>query len=437
MTSYQGGLSFDNTGALRVTSSGLQNALTTVIVGNSITVAQQYAAAGIGDSWQALAEIQLGNALSGSPLKFPRITASTRCDAYGTYGYSGQTSTTILSDLQAQVWTPLQTAGVKPDIVIAGALFENDIGLGAGFSVATMIANTTQFIRDVQARYPGAVIVLTTPHPSYSYDTASKVASYQSMVSYLQGLDNGVNIFTATVNTYENTASPGTPLAGFTDASVHPNCKGAMRNARVYASTFRRIIAAVKQSYYAVGTNMAMTGTATATGTNVSGTAPTSVTYGGVAAATAVLTAEQPGFLWSFTSVNAAVPSTDLATANVSSFSYTGGASTQLSPFVEVEIVSGAENLSFFEFSPRYNDGTNNILTILYNITTSQTTAASPEFNNGDVFLFRSPPRLRTDITGLTGNFTAVQNYFRCVPKDTGGAFSIRIKTQGIGIVVA
>lgn len=414
-----------------------QNALTTVIIGNSITVAQQYGAAAIGDSWQALAEIQLGSALSGSPLKFPRITASTRCDAWGTYGYSGQTSTTILADLQGQVWTPLQTAGIKPDIVIAGALFENDIGLGAGFSTATMIANCTQFIRDVQARYPGVIIVLTTPHPSYSYDTASKVASYQAMVTYLQSLDNGVDIFTATVNTYENTASPGTPLSGFTDASVHPNAKGAMRNARVYATTFRRIIAAVKQSYYAVGTNMALTGTAAASGTNVTGTVPTSVTIGGSANGTFVGLAEQPGFVQT-TTANAGV-AVDIGTSNIAAYSYTGGANTQLSPFMELEIVSGAENLSFIEFTPRYFGTTGNTLSILFNITSAQTTAAPPELQNGDVLLFRSPPRMLADFSsaGLTGSFTSIQNYVRFVPKDTGGTFAVRIKTNGIGIVVA
>ena len=433
MTSYQGGLSFDDTGALRVTSTGLKTALTAVIVGNSITALQQYNAAGIGETWPLHSEVQNGNALAGSPLKMARLTGGARWDAYGTYGYSGQTLPTVFADLLASYYPALRTAGVTPDIIVAGALLENDIAGGA--TTASMILSLTSFIRDAQARYPGVIILLATPHPSYSYDTAAKVSAYQTMVRYMQGLENGSTIFTATVNTYENPASPGTPLAGFTDASVHPNGKGAMRNARVFAATLRRIIAAVKQPYYSVGNNLSMSGSSAASGTNVTGTVPTSVTVTGSANGTFVVTAEQPGLLQTITAnaSGGSVP-VDLSSANVSSFAYTGGASTQLSPFIEIEIVSGASNLTWFTLRPRYNDGTNNILTTYISYNTGD---VAPELQNGDVFLFRSPPRKATDIVGLTGNFTAVQNYFSCIPALAGGTFSVRVRSQGIGVVIA
>lgn len=410
-----------------------KNALTTVIIGNSITTAQKYGAGGIGDGWTLKSEIQIGSALSGSPLKFPKITATTRCDAWGTYGYSGATLSTILSDLQSQVWTPLQTAGVKPDIIVGGALLENDIPTGV--SVASMQALITQFIRDAQARYPGVIILLATPHPSYDYNTPTKVANYQSMVSYLQSLDNGVDIFTSTINTYENSASPGTPLAGFTDATVHPNGKGSMRNARVFAATLRRIVASVKQSYYCIGSNIPFSGSAAASGTNVTGTVPTSVSIVGSANGTYVGLAEQPGFLETVTANagSGGVP-VDLGYCSVASQAYTGGANTQLSPFVEVEIVSGAENLAWINFNPRFNDGTNNIISpYIQNVTAD----IKPELQNGDIFTFRVPPKLRTDVPGLTSTFTAVQNYFGLIPQVAGGTFAVRFRTSGIGIVVA
>lgn len=411
-------------------------AMTATVIGNSIVAAQKYG--GFGTAWTTNAEIHIANALAGSPLVFPRITASTRADQYAVYGYSGQTLPTINADLPAQLWTPLATAAVSPAIVIGLALLENDIG--QGLSVAAMQSDLTQFVRDAQARCPGAILLLATPRPSFSYNTAAKVAAYQAMRDYTLALDNGVNVFVARLDTYENPASPGTPLGTsgapiFTDSSVHPNGRGTFRNARVLASTLRRIASSFKQAYRCVGTNFAMVGTAAATGTNVSGTVPTSVSVAGSSNGTYACTAEQPGFLQVITANASGVePPVDLSGSNVGSVAISGGASTQLSPFIELEIVSGAENLAWLQIEPRFSGSTSG--NVLASFVKRNNNNVDPEFRNGDVLLFRVPPLMVGDITGVVGNFAGCQIYWRAWPKITGRTFSFRVKSAGVGIVV-
>ncbi len=414
-------------------------ALTAVVLGNSIVVAQKYEAVGAGTCWTTRAEIHIANALAGSPLVFPRITATTRADKYGVYGYSGQTLPTITADLPAQLWAPVDTALVLPQIIIGLALLENDVAGGA--TTAAMILSLTAFVRDTQARYPGAILLLATPRPSFSYDSAAKVLAYQAIRDYTLTLDNGHNIFVSRLDTYENPASPGTPLGTsgspiYTDNSVHPNGKGAFRNARVLAATLKRIAQSVKQSYRCVGTNLAMIGTGAASGTNVSGTVPTSVTITGTANGTFVGTAEQPGFMQTITAnASGAEPPADLGTSTVASIAISGGASTQLSAFMEVEIVSGAENIAWLLVRPRFTGtGGGNVF---LDFVKRNTNDIDPEFANGDVLLFRQPPIMVADVTGVSGNFNGCQLYFEAKPKITGGAFSFRVKSAGVGIVVA
>lgn len=437
MTSYQGGLSFDNTGALRVTSAGIQTALTTVLLGNSISTANQYGAASIGDAWTMQAEIHLANMLSGSGLKFPRITASTRTDSYGCYGYSSQTSTTILADLQAQLWTPLQTAGVTPGLIAVPDLFANDIA--AATSVTTMTANLTKLIRDVQARYPGVILLLSTPHPSTFYDTAAKVAIYQSMVTYMQSIDNGVNVFVSTVNGYENPASPGTPLSGYTDG-VHPNAKGALLNARTYAATLNRIYSSVKQSYYCISGNMTLSGSGAASGTNVTGTTATGSANTYTANGTYVLTAENPGQLITITANAGTTTPVSLGHYYAASTTISSTSSTaQISPFMQVELVSGAENIGFIVQQLQIRASTSGTGVSgfpYYMLQTNAVGEVQPDYKNGDVLTLRMPPKMVSDISGLSGNFTDLQN-MRCIvsPKLAGGTFSFRIKSMGVGLV--
>lgn len=412
-------------------------AMTAVVLGNSIVAAQKYG--GFGTNWTTKSEIHIANALAGSLLVFPRITASTRADQFGVYGYSGQTLPTITADLPAQLWAPVDTAGALPQIIIGLALLENDIGAGA--TSAAMILSLTTFVRDTQARYPGAILLLATPRPSFSYDSAAKVAAYQAVRDYTLTLDNGHNIFVSRLDTYENPASPGTPLGTsgapiYTDSTVHPNGKGAMRNARVIAATLKRIAQSVKQAYRCVGTNLAMTGTGAASGTNVTGTVPTSVTISGSANATYVGTAEQPGFLQTITAnASGSEPPVDLSSSSVASIAISGGASTQLSAFMEVEIVSGAENLAWLQIRPRFaGSGGGNVF---LDFVKRNTNDVDPEFRDGDVLVFRSPPIMVADVTGVTGNFSGVTVYFQAWSKITGGTFAFRVKSAGVGIVVA
>jgi hypothetical protein len=438
-------------------------AMVTIAIGNSITGLSQYGSGGI-SAWSVAGEIHLANALSGSPMIFSRMTATTRADAYGIYGYSGATLPTILTDLQAQLYAPLQTAGIVPDLVIGHALIDNDIAAvgvgGAAAAIAAQKSKLVEFVRDIHARYPKAILLLCTPHPSSSYDTVDKVSAYGAMRDYMLSLDDGkissgartngsisipagVSIITARLDTYEDPANPGKPYpyltSGFTDSTVHPSAKGALRNARVIAATLARISTSWLHPYYSISANMAFTGTASATGTNVSGTVPTGCAFAGAALSTILGTAEQPGWLMAITSnASGAEPPNDPGSDNMGQVLYTGGANTQLSPFVEIEIVSGAQNISSIQLQPRfYHNSTNTFLYYIQRQTNSGLSngaggvVTEPEWLNGDVLMLRQPPQVAP-----SGTFTAVTNWFKTLPVVGGGSFTVRLRSSGVQIVV-
>ena len=422
----------------RVDNQTVQNALTTVMVGNSIAAPNQYAYAGIA-TWDPRGEIIIANALAEAPLKFRRLTAassttaSTRCDAFGVYAYSGATLATINSDLDAQLWTPLITAGVIPDIIVCPDLLANDIGT-EGASTATCILRINQFITDVQNRFPGVILLIATPHPSTSYNTEAKVTTYQQMVSYLQSIDNGVDIFVTTVNAYENPLLPGIPLSGYTDG-VHPNSKGALLLARSFAATLRRVVAAPKQSYYSVSANMSLAGS-TAANSPATGTMPTGCSTTGLNGATGsyVSLAENPWWTITFT-LTPAGSMIDTGTATLGTATISGTATTQLSPFCQLEIVSGAENIKNLRFFTRYGNAT-----VLANESYITTTTGSddPDYRNGDVLTYRVPPRMTADFPTITGtNYTRFIGAWGIYGKPTGGTAVVRVRSIGTGIVVA
>lgn len=435
---YNGGVPYDSQGRLLIDSSlNIQKpAMVTVAVGNSISAQSKYG--GFNTWWVTKGELHIANALARGAMRFKRMTASTRADQWGVYGYSGQTISTILGDVGAQLYTPLQTAGIVPDMVVGLALAENDIA--AGTAAATINANILTFVRDVKARYPGAIVWLCTPRPSFSYDSAAKVAIYQSVRDYTLALDNGYDVFVSRLDGYENPSSPGTPLGTaaspiYTDNTVHPNGKGAMVNARVMADTLLRIAPSFQHPYRALSNNMALSGTGAASGTNVSGTVPTSATITGSANGTYVSLAEQPGHLVTITANASGVePPVDLSTQNYGSVTYAGGANAQISAFAEIEIVSGAENIGWLQMSPRYaGSGGGNVFMEFIKRNTND---VDPVFNNGDIFLFRTPPIMAADVTGLTGNISGVTPYLRAWSTINGGTFAFRVLSQGIEVVV-
>lgn len=237
--------------------SGVANMpqMLTVACGNSIAVQSQYGS--IGSYWNTNGELHVANMLAGSPMRFGRMTATTRADLWGVYGYSGQTLATINSDIEAQWFAPMHTAGAVPQLAVGLALVENDLQV-EGASFATIQKRLITWLRMVR-RFPGVRILLCTPRPSFTINTAAKVAAWQATRDYMMSLDNGVDIFTARLDSYENPASPGTPLSGYTDASVHPNARGCMVNARQIGATLKRIARSFSAPFRVLSSNYVLT----------------------------------------------------------------------------------------------------------------------------------------------------------------------------------
>jgi hypothetical protein len=467
-------------------SSKVAPAMVTVACGNSITAQSKYS----GSYFGTKSEIHWANVLSGAPMNFKLMTASTRADKFGIYGYSGATLATILGDLDTNWFTPLKTANIIPDLVIGHALVENDI---SSRTTAQISASILSWLRNVQNRWPGARVLLVTPRPSFLFNTAQIVQTYQGVRDYMLSLDNGKDVFVARGDVYESDTDPakpdyisftgsisGTTLtvtsvtgtirqgsqitdasgtdygrvsyfgtgtggagtyiltnsntvasktlyhAPYTDAQVHPNARGSVLLAREQASVLNRIASVWKQSYGAISNNIALDGTAAATGTNVSGTAPTGVSITGISTCTVVATAEQPGFKFSISCSPVVGSATPLGNDNTTLGSIAVSA-TQISNYIIVEIVSGAEYLRAFEIKPRITDGSGS--PFQYYIQ-DQTNDTEPDFQNGDILTYRTPPIIAT-----SGSLSATQNYIGGRIKLSGGTAVVRILSQGVGIV--
>lgn len=409
---------------------GQRQSMITVACGNSIAAQSQKGYAGAG-GWHPIGELPYANMFADSPLRFARMTATTRSDLYGVYGYSGQTLATINADLDAQWFGQFVTAGVTPELVIGLALLENDLAQGATSDQCVSRINT--WIANVR-RYPGVVIMLCTPRPSFSYDTAAKVSAYQNITKYIQSLDDGRSLFVATVQTYEDPSNPGKPLPGYTDGVVHPQVKGAMTNGRVMADTLRRISYTVTQPYRVLSSNYGLTGSTAATGTNHTGTTPTGCSWSGSANGVGVSVANDPS--WTFSISQTAGAAGDINLLATPSTPISGGAGTQVSAFAKVQIVSGAEYLRYLSIDPRINDGGGN--TFQY-YASMQTALDDGDYKNGDVLTLRAPPMMAS-----SGSITVVQVYLRPNLKTGGsgtvtvtGTVVLKILDAGVGLVVA
>lgn len=370
--------------------------LLTVVCGNSIAAAAKHD----GIKYTFRSEHTVANVLCGAPMRFGRMTASTRCDLHGIYGYSGQQLDTITSDMASQWIATINAASVTPELAIGVALVENDIASGISFS--TIQSRIQAWVAAVQAAWPGIKIIIATPHPSFTYDSGAKVLVYQQTRDYILSLDNGSTIYASRFDGYEDSGSPGTPLAGYTDASVHPNAKGAMVTARALGETVRRIITPVLA---VSGSSITLPGTSSATGTGVSGTKPTSSTIAGSANGTFVSTALQPGWRIVITrTAGGATPGTDLGLANCPADAIAGSPAT-LSPYLKMRIISGAANIRSLLLEPRILDGGGNTFQYYLGMETAD---ALPGWLDGDVLTFLSPPKAPN-----SGSITQLINYIR------------------------
>lgn len=228
--------------------------LTAAVIGNSIGHAAKYASVSLGFSSRA--SFLWANEFAGAPLRFRRMTASTRGDVFGIYGYSGQTLPTILGDLEVQLFTPLATAGVTPDVVIGLALIEND--LLQGRTIAQMQASVTEYVRNVQAHYPGVIQIICTPHlngnATGGANTQYNQADFLAITAWMLTLDNGIDILVTDISqayadaTYPERAETQTFTASFSGTTMTVTNAG---NATI-------------------GNRMAMSGAGITTGTSVS-----------------------------------------------------------------------------------------------------------------------------------------------------------------------
>ena len=419
----------------------LNRPLTTITIGNSVNAGnnQGNAYSGTFTGFAPASPLHNANVRCGQVLTWGRMTASTRADAWGNYSYSGQTLPTILADLQAQLFTPLASASVTPDLIVGYGLLENDIAGGA--TAAAMTLSLQQLVRWLQGLYPSARLLLTTPLPSFSYDSAAKVAAYQAMRDYTRSLDDGRTIFIASMDSYESTSSPGTPVGTsgspiYTDASVHPNVPGAwmhMRNSVL--STLQRIgVATFPLPLSVVSSNFALTGTQAATGTGVSGTMPSSAAFAGSANGTHVSTALQPG--WQVAQSVTGGVAVDLSTINVGSAVTTAA---RIQPYAKVRIDSGAENLRMMQLAPRaYDtaDAHNAFFTYPAESTALGDPSSAAQYKNGEILHIATPPLILADFATLAGAFARVVNYIRCTQKTGGGGSTLALSTGTVTFTV-
>jgi len=360
-------------------------------------------------------------------MDFRQITSGTRIDAFGVYGYSGQTLATINADLATNFFAPLAASAIRPQLVIGHALLENDIASAATNTQIKQRVDT--WLAHVCAMWPGVRVLLCTPRSSFSNDTAGKVAAFNYAVEYIKSLDNSYSIFVADVAVgYQNPANPATPLAGYTDSSVHPTPKGAVVNARIIAATLRRIVPIVLRDWTLLSANPPLSGSISVAGTRVTGTVPTGAAVGSPAVGCSVVsTALNPGWSLSY-SVPANASPLDLASINIGYVSSATNAS-KLGEYAKVILVSGAENIRSIELLNRHTmDVGNDFRYHLHSVSSDQDCG---EWKNGDELTIAMP--LFPPTTGRT--ITGVSPYLRLYGNLTGGNFEVAVLAFGNHIV--
>lgn len=418
--------------------------LLTVTMGNSInaglnngTTRSNSAGADPLGWWSWGSDVFIANMLGGGIMRFGRITSTTQSDKWGQFSHSGNRLDQINAELEVQLYTPLVSAGLKPDLIVGHSLLENDIAQGGTF--AQCVQRLQIWLLNAQGRYPTARIWLCTPRPSFSYNTPAIVAVYQQVTAYMLALDNGRDIFVSQMNGYENPASPGIPLTGYTDATVHPNIAGGWVNGRLsLLPTLRRIASAAFTTYRCTSGNFGQAGSTAATNTNVSGTCATGASHAGTANGTVALTANDPTV--SIIYAQTAGQARDLSTYSAGTTAVTGF--TQYSPYAKIKIDSGAEQLRMVALQPRFNDGATNVFMNMHQSSTSDSDpGALAGYQNGDVLTLRMPPVIQADV-GSAGPWTSIGNFIRVERKTggtanvlTSGAVGLTVLDVGVGLV--
>jgi hypothetical protein len=275
------------------------NRLLTVMCGNSIPGYNTYTFAD--KLFASTSELHYANQLAGAPMLFREITEGTRVDAYGTHSFGGALCPAIIADITTATtgWLALLRAGgTAPDMVCIPDAIVNDIA--ADVSAANCISRLSQLINVIRATYPEAIIWLSTIRGSATFTpgSARRIVAEQ-VCNWIMAQDNGRNTFSTELRGVWGDMGAG--VSQFTPDGVHPNPRGAMAVGRRMAETLRRISAG-HCGNVAINSSPSLLGSATASGTGVSGTWPTGASHAPQAGPSTVqITALNPGVRLTYT----------------------------------------------------------------------------------------------------------------------------------------
>ena len=189
-------------------------------IGNSIA-SQQKRLAGAsapqsGKYWQehiiasalaggAIAPVEMSTFGSGSSYGVGYLT-----DIAGWYGHGGATSTTILSEVEAELFIPALKSGVIPDFIWIHSLFENDSP--NGIMVDTSLANLASLIVLARSYWPKVGLIIATCRVSMSFNTSIMKSNFIDLYNRLMLLEDSAKIFVYDASyLYENVNDKATP----------------------------------------------------------------------------------------------------------------------------------------------------------------------------------------------------------------------------------
>lgn len=355
-------------------------------------------------------------------------------DRFGNVGHGGATLDTINNDLSTSGWTQqLSADAVTPDVIMGMALAENDIANGTSYAI--IAERLDDFLKVVRAIYPGVLIMLGSPLPSYSYDTTAKQTVAGQVNEYMKTLAlNNSYVEYVDQSGYRDSNWQPSAVAYVFEATptVHPTPKAAIVSGRAWGQAFKRLF------HLAPGTNvlsanLGLFGSipATADGTGVTGTQPTgSIGWSfNVPAGFAVASeALNPGWRFTITQTVLQGPAyTQIPSPNQNNIDPISASSMEV--LWKIKIVSGASQLGNISLAnlPYYTDSTNENLPMF--ALRSSDHDYPPDFIDGDELHIWSHRQLTNPAKAI--NF--ILSYLTLYKKNVLG--SIVIEVESIGTV--
>ena len=401
---------------LGLNSMARKRPLTVVSWGNSISENGKYsipAPAGTRTGWTASSHMRYLSSLAGLVFTYGSVTATTRCDSCGNYGFAGSSLGSPVSGMMQDSytnWFPvLDAAGVVPDLVVVLAATENDIT--GGTSAESIIASINLWMQTLIEKWSGVRVLWYTNRPDNRLSlsaaqqvVAQQVYEYQMLLPQIFGEDRVEVADVHRTNALGDTwnIDPARCSDVVTASSgVHPNAAGAFAEAVVAYEALQRL--GILREYDArfVSANLRMVGSIAAVNGvfGAGSTAPTgglilNATTGSAAGTTGwnttaganTTTAENPGWLLKLAA--AASPVEWLCRTAVIPSPATV-VPRKLTPFVRVEIVSGGSNIVSLAAATQvtYSGGP----TADHWSTGISETAIAPGYRDGDVLTLYGP----------------------------------------------